>query len=175
MNEVRLNDWVKCFETTKKLPEKEVPCSQCNTKVTMWSTNLTNRLTKFRGIRDLLTNFKCRGCSTSKAKVFKTLKVAKLDKVKLIPVIPVVSEVKETKYAMTKSINSGSSTVIDLVNDAEACKIHTEGACHRPDIFLDNDRSCNKCRLYENCRASCRKLSDEKKKSDDTNNKVKRK
>jgi hypothetical protein len=174
MNAKQINEWVECFEKNKKLPEKQVPCSKCDSKVTMWSTNLTNRLTKFRGIRDLLTNFTCRDCGPKKAKVAVVVK-AKAPKVKkeIVVIEPVVSEVKETKYNRLPAVKSG--TVIDLVVDAEYCKIYTEGACVRPDIFLDNDRSCNKCRLYENCRASCRRLANEKARFDDNNHKIKRK
>lgn len=168
MNDIELNDWVKCFNTTGKLPSKQVQCSKCTAPVTMWSTNLMNRLKLFKDIKDLLSNFMCRDCSnTRKVKVGK-----KVQEVKPLIITPIIQEVDQpVKVIKVQEINSegsrgghADSVLIDLVTNAEYCMKHTrEGGCWRPDIFLNNDRSCDTCRLYENCRATCRRLSHEKK------------
>ncbi len=39
---------------------------------------------------------------------------------------------------------------------------HTKGACWRPDIFLNNNRTCDKCHLNAFCLASSKQFSNKK-------------
>ena len=48
--------------------------------------------------------------------------------------------------------------IVDLVKNVEVCKEVTQGTCWRPDIFLNNDRSCNACALVEHCACSCKRV-----------------
>jgi hypothetical protein len=59
-NEQTLNEWVEYYGKHNAFPKKKVPCSVTGEEVTMFGTNLTNRVAKFGGPRELLTNFKCR-------------------------------------------------------------------------------------------------------------------
>ena len=59
-NEQTLNEWVEHYNKHNAFPKKKVPCSVTGEEVTMFGTNLTNRVAKFGGPRELLTNFKCR-------------------------------------------------------------------------------------------------------------------
>ena len=43
---------------------------------------------------------------------------------------------------------------INLSKDVEDTKKLTKAACIRPDIYLDNNNSCNACHIYENCACS---------------------
>lgn len=42
-------------------------------------------------------------------------------------------------------------SIIDLTKNPEECRKATEGACWRPDIYLNNLKGCSKCVLFENC------------------------
>lgn len=167
VNMININEWVKCFNNTGKLPEKNVYCTVCNTPVTMWSTNLTNRLKKYKSIKDLLQTFTCRGCQKPTSKptskpIVKSPVIIK-EKKPIVETKPIVVKEITNKPTYEKGRQAGS-VIIDLVKDAEYCSKHTrEGGCWRPDIYLNSDRSCDKCMLYTNCRASCRRLSHEKK------------
>jgi hypothetical protein len=54
--------------------------------------------------------------------------------------------------------------IVDLVKNAEECKKATENTCWRPDIYLNNDRHCDNCKLVEHCGCSLKQLSKKKKK-----------
>ena len=63
---------------------------------------------------------------------------------------------KEDKLANLKEFNKVYKykyipAEIDLVTNTEWCKKITKSACWRPDIYLDNDKSCGPCNLYDNC------------------------
>ena len=40
---------------------------------------------------------------------------------------------------------------ISLLKDKKMAEHVTKSSCWRPDIYLDNDRFCNGCIIYENC------------------------
>lgn len=71
----------------------------------------------------------------------------------------IVSTLKEHAREFTFSYNP---EIIDLVKNAEACKRETGNSCWRPDIFLNNDRTCNNCVLVENCACPARRLARKK-------------
>jgi hypothetical protein len=48
--------------------------------------------------------------------------------------------------------------IIDLTKNAEECKRATTGVCLRPDIFLNNNRSCHNCAIYEHCACSSKHI-----------------
>ena len=79
LNDEQLNTWINSYEATAKLPNTKVPCSNddCEVQTTMFGTNLHERVVKFQGIRNLLTNFECKSCR-AKAKARAIL--AKLEK-----------------------------------------------------------------------------------------------
>jgi hypothetical protein len=51
----------------------------------------------------------------------------------------------------------------NLLSTKEGVVSVTNGACIRPDIYLDNDRNCDDCPYYENCDCNIKKLSNERK------------
>jgi hypothetical protein len=62
-----------------------------------------------------------------------------------------LSAAKEYKFEY-KPIN------IDLKKDVEEVKKLTAVACLRPDLYLNNDDSCIKCYIYENCACKLKNL-----------------
>ncbi len=77
---------------------------------------------------------------------------------------------KETKNSVIESLKDYAKTfefnykpiVYDIVKNAEECKVATTNTCWRPDIYLNNDRSCDSCVLYENCACNSKRLSSKK-------------
>lgn len=134
-----IKEWSEEYKTTNSLPSKKVPCTSCEAEVTMFSVNLHNRVSKFGGIENLLTTFKCRSCSTSpKPTVVKVIK-KKMEK-----------EVKQEDIKTHIYIPKPPTVINLLENPEEAAKL-TYTECMRPDIFLDNNRSCDFCSLINIC------------------------
>lgn len=52
--------------------------------------------------------------------------------------------------------------VIDLVKNVDECVSATQSTCWRPDIFLNNNRTCNNCVLHVNCACPSKRLSKQK-------------
>lgn len=84
---------------------------------------------------------------------------------------------KRKKYVTKKSIRLDSlmdaakeyhfvykPTLINLKKDVVEVQKMTQGTCLRPDIYLDNDDSCDECHIYQNCVSSIRKLKKKKSK-----------
>jgi hypothetical protein len=65
-----IDEWVLQYQTTAKLPRERIPCStpECGTLTTMFGGNLHRRVAKFKGIRNLLTKFKCQDCRREEKK-----------------------------------------------------------------------------------------------------------
>lgn len=51
---------------------------------------------------------------------------------------------------------------INLVKDVEETKKLTNGTCLRPDLYLDNDGTCDNCYIFNNCVCSIKKLKKKK-------------
>jgi hypothetical protein len=64
-----------------------------------------------------------------------------------------------------KKFNFGYSIQeFDLVKNKQICEEVTTGACWRPDIFLDNDNSCNLCPIKEHCACKLKNIVTKKSK-----------
>jgi hypothetical protein len=82
---------------------------------------------------------------------------------------------KRKKYVTQKSIRLDNllesakdykfnykPTSINLVKDVEETKKLTNGTCLRPDLYLDNDNSCDNCYIFDNCVCLIKKLRKKK-------------
>ena len=60
----QLESWINSYESSAKLPNTKVPCSNddCEVQTTMFGSNLHERVVKYKGIRNLLTTFECKTC-----------------------------------------------------------------------------------------------------------------
>jgi len=136
------------FLKTGHLINKKIQCNQCETDVTMFGSNLENRINKFGTLWSLLDEFKCRSCvSASKPKKEKKVSVRKKKK-----------DVKVEKYEMPKMVFSPARNV--FLKDAPDLQlsVSASGACLRPDIFLNSGRKCDDCPYVQNCNATCKTL-----------------
>lgn len=154
-----LNEWVISFETLGKLPQINIPCSKCHTGVVAGHDNLRSKVKKYGGIKALLTSFVCRECKnetpsniTRKVKIIKKAKISKVEQKKQDVRNYEIPKVNPNPISVRYSIN-------DLANNADLAKEFTNGVCIRPQLFLNNDRSCDDCVLYNNCACNAKTLS----------------
>jgi hypothetical protein len=85
--------------------------------------------------------------SSKKRKKYITQKSIKLDNL--------LESAKEYKF-------NYKPASINLVKDVEETKRLTDGTCLRPDIYLDNDGSCDGCYIFNNCICGIKKLKKKK-------------
>ena len=138
------------FLKTGHLINKKIQCNKCEAEITMFGSNLENRINKFGTLWSLLDEFKCRACvSASKPKKEKKISVRlikrKAKEAKKQQVIP--------KMVFTPARNVFLKDAPDLQSSISA-----SGACLRPDIFLNGGRTCDNCPYVLNCNATCKSL-----------------
>jgi len=166
---INVTDWIESYTQTGKLPELRIPCiiEGCDVTTTCFGSNLEGRIKKTEGgLRALLTGFKCRGCrGGAKAKTVRMtaegvpLKRAAKATRKSSKKAAKEEHVENLKQALrnaTMNVNAVPQRI--SFNDPEAVRQLTENACQRPDIYLDNDRACDGCGLYEHCACKSKQL-----------------
>ena len=167
---ININDWVESYEQTGKLPQLRIPCNTegCDVTTTCFGSNLANRISKTDGgLRTLLSVFTCRSCRTQSTKVVektgdveKTLKrVAKATNRRPRKKSDKAIRIEELKEAAsTVTVNVNAVPVRYNFKDPVQVEELTNGTCQRPDIYLNNDRACDGCALYEHCACSVKQL-----------------
>jgi hypothetical protein len=154
MKEQQIAKEVAHFKATGKLTSHpQVPCSECGAMTTMFGTNLAGRIHKFGSLANLLSGFQCKACrSAGKPVKVKTVRTKRVKKI--VQTANMVWDIPK--------INLKRQESIVLVDNPEVAA-HVLTSCWRPDIYLDNERSCDDCSLYGVCKAACRRLSTDKK------------
>ena len=134
------------FLKTGHLINKKIQCNKCETDVTMFGSNLENRINKFGTLWSLLDEFKCRKC-ISASKPAKPIKEKKVRKVKLHKKTndqgEVVYDIPKMKWTVPRNVMLKDAP--DLIED------HTKYSCAAPQLFLDNGRACHGCVYWNNC------------------------
>jgi hypothetical protein len=135
--------WIKSYTTTGKLPNTKVPCTRCGTDITMFSTNLTARVAKFGGIKNLLDTFVCKTCTRIEKprKVYVPKRVPRVKK----DDAPVVYDIPKFVRTEPKFLDVNDKL------DPNTIKSITSGVCYRPQVYLNNDRTCGDCNLFAHC------------------------
>jgi hypothetical protein len=143
-------------QTGKLTSHPHIFCVKCEVKTTAFGSNLQNKISKAGGLGELLSTFECRDCRTAgqnKQRLPKTPRKKRGAK----------GAAKEARTQdMLKNLPSmvfSERKPVVLVSNPEYAAEVTSVACVRPDIFLDSNRSCDFCQLYNVCKASCRRLS----------------
>ncbi len=146
-----MKDQIKHYKDTGKLlSHPHVFCS-CGNKTTMFGTNLEARIKQFGGsLEKLLTGFKCRECRNV-GKPQKPVKIKKVKKKKLL-------EKNENQRYDIPAYKYEPPVSINLVTNADVCRELTRNQCWRPDIYLNNARTCDKCALHRNCSSRLKRL-----------------
>lgn len=152
MNKEQLNNEVQAYKATGKLTTHPyILCTKTGEKVTMFGSNLENRIKKFGTLENLLLNFVSRKATQADKppKVVKEKKPKKTKEAKVEEILMSIPKVDLSKPRETIILNNNPSVAGEV----------TKNGCWRPDIFLDSDRTCDYCSLYEVCKSNCRKLS----------------
>ena len=129
------------YTKTGHLPNKKIICNKCSSSITMFGSNLENRIKKFGSLTELLETFNCRKCvSASKPKKI----VIKAKKVEKKPVEETVYEIPKMKFSIPRNV---------LLKDAADIQIacSSNGNCLSPSFYLDHNKSCFGCSFYSNC------------------------
>lgn len=154
-------DWVKCYDTTGKLPNANIPCSKCSLGITATHGNLKSKVDQHGSIGKLLESFVCKNCKidTSAPKIVKVKKKSKKQK-KTNDVdslkdehgrynIPLVNLSPERRIYNISEISKSQTLTEEF----------TRGSCMSPQLYLNNDSTCDKCPLFANCACGCKQLS----------------
>lgn len=160
-----VDDWVVSYETTGKLPQINIPCSKCKAGIVAGHDNLRSKVKKYGGIKPLLTTFVCRECKTGTLGSVAPSTVAR--KVRVVKKLVKISKAEQKREAIRNyeipKVNpnhvSVRYSIDDLANNVDLAREFTNGVCIRPQLFLNNDRSCDDCVLYTNCACNAKTLS----------------
>ena len=138
--------------TGKLSTHPHIHCCKCQSKTTAFGSNLQNKISKAGGLEELLSSFECRDCR-SRGKTPRLLKAPRKNKE-----LTKSSKAAELIRNMPKMQFTRQEPIV-LVSNPEFAAQVTSVACQRPDIFLDSNRSCDFCALYQVCKAPNRRLS----------------
>jgi hypothetical protein len=127
-------------------------CVKCEGKTTAFGSNLQNKVSKAGGLGELLSTFECRTCRTA-GKPQRLPKAPKRSKR-----VSKQSKTAELLRNLPKMEFSERKPIVLVTNPEFAAEV-TAHSCVRPDIFLDSNRSCDFCALYQVCKAPNRSLS----------------
>ena len=161
-----IEEWAQQYDKNGKLPEPKIPCSTvgCEVGTTCFSTNLKTRVEATEGgVRVLLSTFKCRGCRAGSVVAEKPV-LARVAKATKKPKTVTKAAQKQTRVEELNQAARSAQVNVDAVpvrynfDSQEHVRQLTEGACQRPDIYLDNDRACDGCALYEHCACTAKQL-----------------
>jgi len=130
------------------LINKKIQCNKCETEITMFGSNLENRINKFGTLWSLLDEFKCRKCvSAAKPKKEKKVSVRFIkrkqkEEKKNLPIPQVKPYVSREVY-----LKDSPELVSEMTNN---------GVCIRPDIYLND--GCKDCFYFNNCNATVKEV-----------------
>lgn len=155
MTKDQINKEIALYKATGKLStHPHILCSKTGTKTTMFGSNLENRIKRFGSLEKLLTEFVCRAVVNA-SKPPKPIRIKKVRKAKKL-----ATKEQDGKVVYDIPVyNNKPPESIDLVLNPKVCAEITRNQCWRPDIYLNNSRTCDKCRLYTNCTSHLKRLA----------------
>lgn len=152
-----INGWLDFYKENKKFPYRQVLCCKCH--VGFASLKGLGMKTAFQKCENdpkrVLTETCCKDCREFSPKE---------RKVKILTPEEAEARAEEIRKSLPKIDFHKERVVIDLVKDKSACEWYTQFSCVRPDIYLDNDRTCDFCKLNKYCICPIKKFSKEYKK-----------
>jgi hypothetical protein len=149
-----LESWIDFYNKNQKLPNDKIICSSCKSIF----VSLKGRGKKIafdacnNDVRRVLTETSCKECKNKNNPPEKKKKEYKV-------------ETEEERFARIEKIRQD----IPKINfnkprqslnfrDEQTCIKHTE-SCMRPDIYLNNDKTCDNCYINKFCRCKLKKFS----------------
>lgn len=150
-----MNGWLNFYKENKKFPHNRVLCCLCH-----------QGFASLKGIGLVKAFEKCdnnpsRVLSETKCKDCKALEPKQKKQPKILTPEEQEARAEEIRKNLPKINFYKERIVIDLTKDKDACIFYTSTACVRPDIYLDNDRTCDHCSINKNCACPIKKFSKE--------------
>lgn len=148
-----IKGWLKYYEDNKKFPHQRVLCCVCHEGfASLKGIGLVKAFEKCDGdpLR-VLNETKCKDCKALEPKEKKQPKILTPEEQE--------ARAEEIRKSLPKIDFNKERTVIDLRKDKDACAFYTKIACIRPDIYLDNDRTCDYCSINKHCACPIKKFS----------------
>lgn len=147
-----LKGWMEYFKQNNKFPYKQILCCKCHVgfasmKGLGWKKAFERcDNDAFR----VLNETYCKDCREV---------LPKEKKVKILTKEEMEERAEEIRRNLPKIDLHKERQVIDLTKDKAACEEYTKFACMRPDIYLDNDRTCDYCSINKWCICPIKKFS----------------
>lgn len=143
-----LSDWMSYYTENKKLPYGEIFCCECKLfTAKMKGIGFKHALKNAGGdIKKMLVSTMCKDCKKIKQPKEKKPVVKRIKTRQEIE-----DEIERIRRDIPKIDLHAPNKVISLTKNKELCKEFTKDICIRPDIYLNNDRTCDKCSIRENC------------------------
>ena len=149
MTQEQIQQEINCFKSTKRLTTHPyLICTSTGEKVMAFGQMLEKKIDRYGGLENMLKTFVSRKAK-SNSKGPKPIKERRKKKQKSI--IEKVGEV----YDIPVFKNKPNKSIFITKETAE----HTKGACWRPDIFLNSNRTCDYCSLNSFCLANNKTFS----------------
>jgi hypothetical protein len=146
-----LKEWLEFYNENKKLPYNEIICCECRSyPAKLKGVGFKHALkASNNNLEKMLTSTMCKDCKKIKQPKEKKPVVKRVK-----TQFEIEEEIEKIRREMPKIDLHSPNQVIDLKKSKQACVEFTRDSCLRPDIYLNNDRTCNECPLNEHC--SCR-------------------
>jgi len=151
-----IKKWIAYYEKHNRFPYDKIMCSKCKSiQISLKGRGKKIIFDSCEGDpKRILTETICKSCREKFYPVEKKKK-------------QIVSETIEEREQRIEEIRANlpkidlhkERIVIDLVKDKESCVKLTKDMCIRPDIYLNNDRTCDKCSIRKYCSCEIKKFS----------------
>jgi hypothetical protein len=147
-----LKGWMEYFNRNGKFPYKQILCCKCHVGfASMKGLGWKKAFERCGGDAfRVLNETYCKDCK----KV-----LPKEKKVKIFTREEMEARAEEIRRNLPKINLNKERQVIDLTKDKASCEEYTEFTCIRPDIYLDNDKTCDYCSINKWCACPIKKFS----------------
>lgn len=156
-----IKSWLNFYLEHKKLPYNEIVCCKCKSyPAKLKGAGMRHALKAAGGnIEVMLKSTMCKDC--------KSLEIPKKEKKPAVKRVKtqqeIDDEIEKIRREMPKIDLNAPRVTIDLNKNKKACAEITRNMCMRPDIYLDNDRTCDYCSINDCCTCALKRFALKKK------------
>jgi hypothetical protein len=156
-----LKGWLDFYQENKKLPYNEIICCKCKAyPAKLKGVGMSIALKAAGGdISIMLKSTMCKDCKLHYSPPKEKKPVVKKIKTQL----EIDEEIERIRRDIPKIDLNKPRITIDLNKDKKACAEFTKNMCIRPDIYLDNDRTCDYCSINDCCSCDLKRFMVKKK------------
>jgi hypothetical protein len=151
-----MDKWLEHYNEHNKLPYNEIFCCECKSYTAKLKGVGFKHAFENAGkdIKKMLSGTMCKECKAIKAPKEKKVPVKRIKTPEEIE-----EEIEQIRRDMPKIDLNAPRQIINLKENKEFCKEITRSMCLRPDIYLNNDRTCDNCSIHKYCSCAIKKLS----------------